>query len=107
MACAMLTAVCGLGGCTTLPTDTPGERWAFGFVRQTVSPPDSGGNRMVAVTTIGLGLATGGGDGSGASLGYNRSVLLKLGKDACVDINTTGLCRQRMAAAEFDPGGTP
>jgi hypothetical protein len=93
-----------LAGCVSLDGDATGDRWALGLVRQSVSPPDSGGNRMVATTTIGL--ATGGAEGAGVTVGYNKSVLLKLGKDACVDIKRAGPCRQ-LAATLPKKGAIP
>lgn len=95
---AVAAGVAALGGCASLDASAPQQRWAFGFVRQTVTPPDAAGSRMVAVTTFGIGL-TGAGEGQGLTVGYSKNVRLTLGENACVDIKAAGPCRDSGTAA--------
>ncbi len=101
---SLAAALLGLTGCVSLDdASAPGDRWVLGLVHQKVARPDAAGSRMVSVTTVGLALAAGA--ASGVTLGYNKDVVLKLGKNACVDIKAVGVCRELAAASDLKVGG--
>lgn len=96
---SLAAALLGLTGCVSLDdAGAPGDRWVLGLVHQKVARPDAAGSRMVSVTTVGLALAAGAGDSSGVTLGYNKDVVLKLGKNACVDLMAAGVCTELATA---------
>ena len=89
----------GLAGCVSYSyVDEHNVQHVIGFNDVTSSAddvsPDNASN-AVSVTSFGLTAYSGPSNDGGVTLGYSRQTFLYMPNNACVDLNTPGLCARQ------------
>lgn len=97
-------------GCAFSYVDSNNVRHVVGFVDITLpvgkSDEASSASSAVSVTSVGVHVYSGRPNGGGFMLGYSKETVLLVPNNACVDIETPGVCANRASAVSQSNGGT-
>lgn len=107
---AVVLASAAASGCSHVSdsyADGRTTRRVIGLVNMTIplsrTPTVAGEADAVVVSSLGVSVYSGAETGSGLVLGYGRQALVRLGRDACVDLNAGGPCATLTTSKETAP----